>query len=162
MEAAAQAEEWGVSPEAAGQYLEFLQFNAYFATALMCPVSIGSASGIVVSTSTAASTRRQMMNLAEHQAGMGSSFPYWLELQVWWYPHLAFLNFHGLTDPTHQGQLLPVSFGDFLQDYCTRQGFPMPREPVFGGAVLAPLRRLLRRLGVPVWAEITVGSSYRT
>ena len=36
----------------------------------------------------------------------------------------------------------------------------MPREKVFGGAVLAPQRRLLRRLGLPAWAEITVGSSY--
>ena len=65
-----------------------------------------------------------------------------------------------MTDPTNQGQLLRVSFGESLQDYCTRQGFPLPREPVFGSAVLAPLRRLLRRLGLPVWAEITVGSSY--
>ena len=70
---------------------------------------------VVVATSTAAITHRQMMNLRDHQAGMGISFPYWLELQVWWYPHLAFLNFHGLADPVYQGQLLRVSFGEFFQ-----------------------------------------------
>ena len=41
-----------------------------------------------------------------------------------------------------------------------QKGIDFRLDPKFRGAVLAPLRALLCRLGVPVWAEITVGNSY--
>ena len=69
------------------------------------------------------------------------------------------MNVNRLTDPAYPGQNLPASVCELLQQHCIQQGFEMLREKVFHGAVLAPLRRLLRRLGLPVWAESTVGNS---
>ena len=161
---AAKANEWGVSLAVASQYLAHVHENRYFATAIMCPMTMpsptGPEQGILVATSTAHSTRIQKQNLEQHAAGKGIEKPYWKDLEVHWYPGLAFLNFNGLHDPTYQGRTLPLLFGEYLEQACIRQDVAYYTAPVFGGAVLSPLRDLLRRLGLPVWAEITAGNSF--
>ena len=81
-------------------------------------------------------------------------------MDVWWYPGLAFLNWAGLTSHVYHGHRLDCTFGAYLVTACLNKGIQMPVDPVVRGPVLAPLRMLLRQLGLPVWAELTPGNSY--
>ena len=159
------AQEWGVSPRDAQQYLDFIGEHRYYATALMCPVLLPDSAGqttpgMVIATSTAATTAIQKENMRMHQLNQGIQNPYWAHLEVWVYRGLAFLNYAGIGNPEYNGTKLEISFGEFLRQYCVQQNveFSIPR--VFGGAILAPLRDMLRRLNIQVWAEMTFGMSY--
>ena len=92
---------------------------------------------------------------------MGIHNPYWMHLEVWWFKGLAFLNFAGVRDRQYRGQKLPGSFGDFLKVYCAQRRVQFTAGHVFGGPLLGPMRRRLRNLGIDVWAELTVGSSFQ-
>ena len=47
-----------------------------------------------------------------------------------------------------------------MRAYCLEHGVEFARPRVFGGAILGPLRDMLRRLKVQVWAELTFGFSH--
>ena len=88
----------------------------------MCPVSLPDpqapsdyTTGIVIATSTPASTALQKENTREYEASQGVSYPFWMELEAWWYAGLAFLNFDGIANPKYQGHKLDVSFGQLLR-----------------------------------------------
>ena len=130
----------------------------------MCPLSIMKdgqrVEGIIAAASTPETTRIQQVNLEERPRTGRITDPFWFAMQVWWFPKLAFLNFAGMTDPTYNGHMLPVKFGVFMEEQCRERGFRMPDTTVYDGAVLGPLRALLVQLATPVWAEVTIGSSY--
>ena len=165
------ADFWGVSETMAAPYLQFLDEHRYFATAIKCPYvmmvpkpsvpgGVERTPGMLVAQSTGQTTRLQKENAEQHAAGLGISRPYWYDLEVYWFQDLAFLNFNGMHDSKYNGHRLPYTFGQFLHTACMQKGVAFATETVFGGAVLSPLRSMLHRLQIPVWAEITVGSSY--
>ena len=73
--------------------------------------------------------------------------PQWHRFELWRYEGLAFMNWSGISDATYQGTKLPEYFGQYMEEACRRQGIPFPRQAVFGGALLASMRRTLQRLG---------------
>ena len=84
-----QAERWGVSVEEAAEHLQFISENRYFATALMCPVLRAdpqrggqSTDGMVIATSTAATTSLEKHNMRMHAVNQGIADLYWLHLEV--------------------------------------------------------------------------------
>ena len=54
-----------------------------------------------------------------------------------------------------------LSFGEYLQEACGRSQVQFPTAAVYDGPLLTPLRDLRTKLKLPVWAELTVGSSLR-
>ena len=70
------------------------------------------------------------------------------------------MNHAGIGNLDYRGTKLNVSFGDFLRGYCFQHGVDFGQPYVFGCVVLAPLRDLLRRVKVQVWAELAFGFSY--
>ena len=73
---------------------------------------------------------------------------------------MAMMNFAGCLDNRYQGTRLAHNFGQYLCEACIVQQNPFPTEGVYRGPLLSPLRTLLQRLNVAVWAEVTVGSSF--
>ena len=71
--------------------------------------------GIILLTSTRGSTRQLARNSSTALEGGIISDPHWSYLDVWWYPGLVTLNFHGITDPKYQGTQLVVNFGVWVQ-----------------------------------------------
>ena len=160
---ASKASQWGIFPELATAYLEHVFKYRYFATAIMLPMSMPSATGrgdvtgMLVATSSAGSIRNHQQNFAEHHLGAGIENRDWKAMDVYFFEDLAFLNFNGMRDPEYKGYKLAVSFGEYLEEASQRKGIPF--FALLGGA-LPPLRAQLEGLGVQYWAEITVGSSF--
>ena len=119
-------------------------------------------SGVLVAVSAAATTRIQKEQYFAHQGGQAINGGHWERVPLWWYPGLAMFNWSGITDPDFHGASFTQSLGEYLQNTAVASGIPsISRERVAQGPYLGPLRDLLRRVGVPVWIELTVGSSYR-
>ena len=73
----------------------------------------GPAGGIAIVVSTPESMRRVKDTMGMHGRGHGIFGPYYLLMQVFWFPGKARLNFAGITEPEYQGHRLNMLFGEF-------------------------------------------------
>ena len=150
---------WGVPLWEAEAYVTHVDTNRYFAVAIMMPFSIHGQPGMMVATSTAESTSIHKQNVVDHDLGRGIQDPAWMHFQMHWYDNLAFLNWNGMHDAAFNGQRQPYLLGAFLREACMRKRIDF-NVAVFSGPERSPLRSLLMKLGLLVWAEITVGVSF--
>ena len=142
------------------EYIAKLEQSAGYATAFMVPYQMDTVDGIILLTSTRGSTCQLARNSATALEGGIISDPHWSYFDVWWYPELVTLNFHGITDPKYAGTQLDVNFGELL----TRRLGPDWRNNYTTFAVgwyLDSLRSVLGALNAYNWAEIVIGSSWR-
>ena len=116
---------------------------------------------MLVATSTAESTRRQAENVREYAETGAVSEPHWVHYQLWWYEGLAFMNLHGITESRYKGTQMQQTLG-MLLDELTGRAWRQVYGNLRSGYYLESLRRLLRdALGAYVWAEFTIGFSWR-
>ena len=105
--------------------------------------------------------RRQAENVREYAETGAVSEPRWVHYQLWWYEGLAFMNLRGITESRYNGTQMQQTLGMLLDELTGREW-----RRVYGnlrsGYYLESLRRLLRdALGAYVWAEFTIGFSWR-
>ena len=100
----------------------------------------------------------------DHPLGMEITDPAWLWYECYFFPRLAFLNWRGITNPQYANDGPIGLLGELLDQYCGTNGVNMWRRQyvvVRNGPYLQGLRKLFRRLAVPVWLELASGYSRR-
>ena len=158
------ATEWGMAhrPDLAFHWYERCYVNMAFGTAVVFPLLINGDDCIIAACSTSETNSMQ----GHHSSAVGIIHePAWMRNLCYKYNGLALLNFEGLTDPKYAESAQPIGYlQDLLDEYCPSVGIPDWRQrygQLRGGPYLQGLRELFRRLEVPVFLEISSGSSRR-
>ena len=121
---------WGLDnsmqAEAAAWY-ERVSTDTYIASGVMMPCQYDGTQGVLVAVSTNQTSSLENQHNILNEQGILVTEPSWLGYEVWWFRGMAFLNWHGITDPAHQG-VFAGYLGDVLDRLCASRGMPQWRS----------------------------------